>query len=98
MPIHVRVASGSELVDGSAEMISVSKSRLAIREAAIGSSPCGRCHRGSTRMAALIERYDCISRRASLLVAGLKDAQEQDRHSEHSVRYFALPLLRCRVV
>lgn len=71
MPIHVRVASGSESVDGSAEMISVSRSRLATQEAAIGSSPCGRCHRGSTRMAALVERYNCIFRRASFLVAGV---------------------------
>jgi hypothetical protein len=55
MPIHVRVGSGSELVDGSAEMILVSKSRLATLEAAIGNSLCGRCHRGSTKMAARVE-------------------------------------------
>jgi hypothetical protein len=56
MLIHGRAASGSELVDGLAEIRSVLKSRLATPEAAIGNLRCGRCRRGSTKMAPLGER------------------------------------------
>lgn len=56
MLTHVRVANGSGLVDGSAETRSVSKSRRATQEVAIGNSQCGQCHEDSTKMVARVER------------------------------------------
>lgn len=56
MLIHVRVASGSELEAGSAEILLVAKSRHATQGAAIGSLRCGQCPRGSTKMKARVDR------------------------------------------
>ena len=95
MLIHVRVASGSGSEDGSAEITSVSKSRHATQEAAIGSSRCGRCPRGSTKIRMTVDRL-YISQ--SILATELEYTHDQDRPFERSVRYFPLLLLSSPII